>query len=237
MVNAALVLVVVSTLATPPSQSAGSVNRGQLQQGVPLSLDGEHHRFTSTVRRKGSNYGTQEMIALLRRSMKTVGVEGAPTILGSISRCDGGHMRPHKSHQSGRDVDILFYVKDRKGTRKASRGFVRFDGNGRCVQSSRQCAGMRFDVQRNWWLVRTLVWSKDPQVQFIFVADPLKELMLKYAKKRGEHTDILRRARTVLRQPGDSSPHADHFHVRIYCSPGDRSHGCVDKGPRWSWIQ
>jgi hypothetical protein len=37
-----------------------------------------------------------------------------------------------------------------------------------------------------------------------------------------------------LHQPGDSAPHDDHLHLRIYCSQNDRPLGCVDRGPvRW----
>jgi hypothetical protein len=39
----------------------------------------------------------------------------------------------------------------------------------------------------------------------------------------------------VLHQPGDSLPHDDHFHVRIYCPVGDRHAWCVDRAPlRWT---
>ena len=40
-------------------------------------------------------------------------------------------------------------------------------------------------------------------------------------------------ARTLMRQPGDSAPHDDHFHVRVYCTRSDRFHGCRDSGPVW----
>ena len=37
-----------------------------------------------------------------------------------------------------------------------------------------------------------------------------------------------------MKQPSDAEVHDDHMHVRLYCAPGDRSLGCVDKGPvRW----
>ena len=231
-------MMVVATPPTDRSNSQGSVSNGILKDGVAMPLDGPHHRFTYTVRKKGSNYGTQAMVALLNRAAGTVGqlVPGPPMVLGSISRCGGGHMMPHKSHQSGRDVDILFYVFDANGKRKAAHSFVKFDESGACI-SGKRCRGVRFDVQRNWWLVRTLLWSKRPQVQYIFVSNGLKNSLLAYARSRGEHPEILKRAQRVLRQPSDSSPHADHFHVRIYCSPSDREQGCQDKGPRWAWIQ
>ena len=91
-------------------------------------------------------------------------------------------------------------------------------------------------VQRNWWLVRTVVWSKRPEVQYIFVSTGLRKLLLAYGEKRGDHPEILRRARRLLIQPKDSSPHADHFHVRIYCAPEDKKNGCRNTGRIWDWV-
>ena len=34
----------------------------------------------------------------------------------------------------------------------------------------------------------------------------------------------------ACKQPGDSAPHNDHLHVRIYCPIEDRQFGCVDRG-------
>ena len=237
-------LLLCAALATAPPPAAkagvtasrGAAWNGSLDNGIAMALTGRHHQFSWVVSKRHSNYGTPEMIALLERAAATVGhfVEGPPLVLGSLSKEHGGKMNPHKSHQAGRDVDILFYVVSPKGERKRARGFYEFDGQGRCLHQS--CAGWKFDVQRNWWLVRTLLWSKRPQVQYIFVSNPLKRLMLEYAKRRHEHPEILRRARRAMAEPGNSSPHADHFHVRVFCGKQDRVAGCRDGGPRWDWI-
>ncbi|MFT5433593.1 MAG: penicillin-insensitive murein endopeptidase, partial [Myxococcota bacterium] len=207
-----------------------------LKCGRAMPIKGKHHRFSWTAKKKGSNYGTPDMIRLLERSANTVGsaVDGPPLVLGSISVRHGGKLGRHKSHQGGRDVDILFYAVSPDGKRKRSVGFYDFDGAGRCT--AKRCKGWTFDVQRNWWLVRTMVWSKRPEIQYIFVSKPLEKLMLNYARKRKEHPEILRRAAKVMAEPGNSSPHADHFHVRIYCSKKDKAAGCRDSGPRWDWV-
>ena len=153
--------------------------------------------------------------------------------VGDCSDEDGGDLKRHVSHNSGRDVDILFYVKDRHGKSIVPSRFTRFDGQGTMKGGSRS---LRFDVERNWWLVRTLLASNTPIVQYIFVSKPLKQLMLNFAKEHGEAKEILRRARYVLMQPRDSSDHADHFHVRVYCSEEDKKDGCRDTGPKWSWV-
>ena len=202
-----------------------------------MSLKGKHHCFTWNVRKKSSNFATPLMRNLMCRSSKAVArkLGGPPMVLGSISRDGGGKMFPHKSHQSGRDVDILFYMLDPKGQAKKSKGFYKFDALGRCTH--KRCKGWTFDVPRNWELVRTMVWSAKPYVQYAFVSKGLKKLLINYAVKHGEHPEIVKRAKRVLVQPGDSSPHADHFHVRIYCTKDELKRGCKNTGPRHRWVK
>ena len=38
-------------------------------------------------------------------------------------------------------------------------------------------------------------------------------------------------------RPKNSSPHADHFHIRIFCTDGDLEFGCKDYGPEWAWVK
>jgi penicillin-insensitive murein endopeptidase len=47
------------------------------------------------------------------------------------------------------------------------------------------------------------------------------------ARKLNEPAWLLERAESVLHQPTDSRPHDDHFHLRIRCTPEERSAGCV----------
>ncbi len=228
---------------TPPAKlqvgtSVGQPWSGRLDTGIAMPTEGRHHRFTSTTKKRGANFGSQALVALLLRAAGTVDhyVQSPPLVLGDLSRCGGGKLGGHKSHQAGRDVDILFYVEDTQTqVRRAAVGFYDFDAEGRCTKPA--CRRLRFALRENWWLVRTMLWSKRPFVQYIFVADWLKARLLAYAEKRGEHPEILRRARKVLAQPRNSSPHADHFHVRIYCTPEERARGCSDGGPRWDWVK
>lgn len=207
--------------------SVGTTSEGSLEDGFRVPLTGRFHRFYGPVRARGTHYATLEMAALLVRAARVVADElgGPPLVLGDISSEEGGDLARHASHNSGRDVDILPYRLDARGQPEAASRFVPFDA-----------ADPRFDDARNWWLLRTLIASQRPAVQYVFVARPLRARLLAWARSHDEHPEILRRAVKVLRQPGDSSAHADHFHVRIYCSAGDLDRGCVDTGPRWSWV-
>ena len=41
--------------------------------------------------------------------------------------------------------------------------------------------------------------------------------------EQGEDPSLLERAEAILHQPGDSAPHDDHLHVRIFCAEDDRA--------------
>lgn len=234
---AGLALLVALPLGSTTARggSVGTTGSGRLDNGFKLPLEGTWHEFAGPVRARGTNYATLELAALLARAASTVAREapGAPLVLADASVKRGGQVARHASHESGRDVDLLFYVRDERGDSVASPGFRRFDGAGRCV--SEGCR-LRLDVPRTWWLVRTLLASQRPAVQYLFVAEPLRALLLDYAREHGEHGTIVRRAQRVLHQPTDSSAHDDHLHLRVYCGASDRAGGCVDTGPRWPWV-
>ena len=88
----------------------------------------------------------------------------------------------------------------------------------------------------NWALVEQLLEEYPQDVQWIFVSHGVKAALLTYALQAGASLDTVERAVSVLHQPSDSSPHDDHFHVRIYC-PASAGAGCVDVGPVWPWAQ
>ncbi|PKN54059.1 MAG: hypothetical protein CVU56_28625 [Deltaproteobacteria bacterium HGW-Deltaproteobacteria-14] len=220
--------------AAPPEGTSGSPSHGALAGAFDMPLAGAGYRFYGPVAQRQAHYATLELAALIARAARVLRreVPGPPLVLGDMSAEHGGPLRHHASHQSGRDIDVIFLARDPAGAAVEAARFVRFDGAGRCV--SEGCE-VRFDVERNWWFVRTLVVSTEPAVQWIFVSEPLAKLLLDWARAQGEHPTILARARRLLKQPGDSAPHDDHFHVRIYCPPR-RAAGCVDAKPRWPWV-
>lgn len=233
-----LLLTCVGWLAHPVeplAASEGTPQDGRLVDGFEVPIEGPNHRFFSRSAKRGTQFTTLEVAALLWRSARHVAKTspGPRLLIGDCSLKEGGAVERHRSHRSGRDVDLLFYVEDAKGRGIESPDFLPFDGQGRCA---RKGCDLRLDVERNWNLLRTLIASQRPAVQYIFVAKPIKALLLRWAKSRGEHPEILRRAEQLMRQPSDSAPHDDHLHVRTYCSSTDLASGCVDVGPRWSWV-
>lgn len=118
---------------------------------------------------------------------------------------------------------------------------IRFDGEGKAFlrpaelehPPSPDWAERRFDTARNWQLVEALVTDPSIRVQWIFVSDPLGHALLQHARTHDRPAWVVEYAALVMRQPGDSAPHDDHFHVRILCTRADRFHGCKDRQPVW----
>ena len=211
------------------STSVGQANRGRLQGREKMDLKGRSWRFLPAIRQRGTYYGTFALVRLLEDASEAVAAEfpGALLEIGNIGRADGGPVTQSKSHQTGRDVDIAFFALDRKGRSRPTGRMLRYDANLRAGPHS-------FDVARNWALVKALIQSERTVVQWLFVSSPIRTALLKHARQQQEPQKLIRLAGAVLHQPGDSAAHADHMHIRIFCSDWDRSCGCRDYGPERS---
>ena len=213
------------------SRSMGLAFQGRLQRGVRLR-ESPYLRYVTEYRERGNHWGTWELVQLLERAAYRVerSLPGAKLSVGELSKREGGRIPGHASHQSGRDVDIAFYMLDGRGEPFEPYAFADFDADG---QGTGPNEGLRFDDERNWELVAKLVADGDARVQYIFVANHLKQRLLRAGRRRGAPGVLLDRAARVMVQP-TGHRHANHFHVRIYCSPGDKP-ACVDRGPRHPW--
>jgi len=160
--------------------------------------DGPHWAVVNPQRA----FGTEETIASVASAIRSV-VEAFPDspklYVGDISGPRGGYIRPHHSHQSGRDVDLgLYYTK-------GSAWFVRARAD-------------NLDRPRSWALVKALI--DDPNVEIIFVDRSIQRLLKEYALKAGESRERLEALfdersafseKLVRHQWG----HLTHLHVRF----------------------
>jgi penicillin-insensitive murein DD-endopeptidase len=137
---------------------------------------------------------------------------GAITSLGDLSSKGGRQLAHHHSHQSGRDADIAFFLVDDQGREVLAQDYIAIDANGQAPRHGR----VLFDDARNWAFVRSLITSPHAHVMAIFVADWLRDRLIRYARRVSE-PGIVRQATVVMMQPSDAPPHDDHFHVRISC--------------------
>ncbi len=212
------------------SISVGKASRGYLIDGAKLPDHGDGFMTRDVWRQRNNRYGTDELVDLITAVARrmTVHVRDAKLVVADLSgRGGGGGAEFHRSHQSGRDADLLYYMRDDKGKPFEADAMHVFDKTGHAKDGS----GLTVDVPRTWMLVRELVTAPEGPVQYIFMFEPLAQLLLTHAKEINEPELLVARARMALRQPGDSARHDDHLHVRVFCTAADKAYGCVDMGP------
>jgi penicillin-insensitive murein endopeptidase len=211
------------------SISIGKPSGGYLVEGRRLPDQGEGYTTRDVWRTRGNRYGTDELIDLItavgRQLAKT---PGEKLVVADLSTRKGGEARKwHRSHQSGRDVDLVYFMRDAQGKPMEADAMRVFDHNG----LARDGSGITIDIPRTWELVRSLITSREAIVQWVFMFQPIANKLLEHAVAKGEPEIVIARAKLVLKQPGDSARHDDHIHVRVYCSDHDINYGCVDIGP------
>ena len=214
-----------------PGRSVGSVTKGHLMEGVAVPLDGDDIAILPTHRKRGRRYGATNLVALLTVAAADLSRQypGTRLMLGDVSQREGGDILGHSSHNSGRDVDIAFFYTNKEGEALEAETLWRLNRKGKGK------GGRRFDVPRNWALVKALITSTEAEVQYLLVYDPLRRRLLAHAEATKEDPTLVARATRILRQPTDSSPHKDHFHLRVYCSRRDRLDSCHNRSPYWPW--
>lgn len=218
----------------PTSQSVGDANHGLVHRPAVLASTGPGWVVPPQWHDRGFLYGTEELVGALRRAAETMEQRfetGFPLAIADLSARRGGPSRWHRSHQSGRDVDLIFYSVDTRGRSLAppQTDMVAYDGDG----AARDGSPRYFDWARNWALIEALLSDPTIRVQWVFVSEALRQRLLLHAETVGRPAWVRAYAARLMWQPSDSAPHDDHFHVRVYCSRGDRHLGCVDKGPVW----
>ena len=196
-----------------PSAAVGRPQDGKLVNGEQLPAGRGYYR-----RRPHLAWGTNETISSLRQAIEKVRAKhkGVHDVaVGDISSEHGGKLRGHKSHQSGRDVDLGLYFK--KQRKKGPRAFISANRH-------------KIDHAPNWTLLEALVSKsrKSSLVNYVFLDYGVQKDLYQWAKKKGVKQQTLdwmfqyprgRRAmRGIIRhEPG----HADHYHIRFKCPPDD----------------
>ncbi len=213
--------------------SWGKANGGGITAPVRLPDEGDGYRVPARWRDRGLRFGTDELVDLLIDVSRRVAVSwpDARVTIADLSPQRGGASQWHRSHQSGRDVDLVFFATDVAG-RTVEPEIMRLFGADGYTRDDQEEAAPRlvFDTARNWSLVRALIEHRGSEIQRIFLFAPLITMLLDHARDIGEPEAVIARAAELLTQPGDSAPHDDHMHVRIMCSAADFAYGCRDYG-------
>jgi penicillin-insensitive murein endopeptidase len=182
-------------------------------------------------------FGLPRLVRAIERAAQVVEKEmpgGEPLIVGDLSAETGGKIPRHNSHRTGRDVDFLFYITSPTGIPQRNPGFIPISADGFVRLPDDTYAVL--DVRRQWLLFKTLLQDPEIDIQFLFMSRDLEARVMQYALAKETDWELLWHAQTVMLQPGDSLPHADHVHVRIACKPGEAVQGCTGGGPHWPWL-
>ena len=181
--------------------SLGTISVGFADQGRLINAARMPQDDSFVCQRPELAYGTQETVEALTLAFRAVHKQfpaSAPARLSHIGLADGGFLRPHRSHQSGRDADIGFFYK------------------GDVAPGARARREKLIDPARNWALLRALVTQTD--VQVILVDRGIQKVLRAQALGAGEDPDFV----SGLFGGGSHAliqharHHKDHFHVRFY---------------------
>jgi murein endopeptidase len=186
------------------SISVGAPNRGKIVNSIALPENNALYTIRKPDEAYGSTHTLHNIQLAIANFRQATGYQGE-VVIGAISKQGGGRLRPHSSHQSGRDVDIRLPLKNPNG-------------------SSDNVDDVDWDA--TWALLQALVATGE--VQYIFLSTSRQKLLYKAAKRAGASKDLLERMIQYPRKSGtndglirDESGHTAHFHVRFTCAPNE----------------
>jgi len=190
------------------SESVGKPNHGRLSGGRLLEVDGR-----GFIRKNDkAPYATDETIAIIRWACQRVvsmypGT--VPLVIGDLSARRGGRLKPHASHQSGRDADIGYFFKDNE-----------------VVKRFKDATPNNLDVEKTWTFLELLLSTH--RVEFLFIDRRLQPLLYEEARARGWTEEELgqlfeapvgeRHKHGIIRH---LKGHKHHLHVRFRCDKSD----------------
>ncbi len=196
----------------------GTPQDGRLINGVQIP---EGEGFTR--RMMPSSYGTTHAVTALMvalRDFESKWPYEPALVLGSMSAKHGGPLEGHKSHQTGRDLDVRLPL----------------DAS---VPNWFPVQPQRIDYKALWFLFAAL--ADTGEVTIIFLDYAVQEKLFKTAAKLGVPKDARRR---MLQWPRGEAAHrglvrhapghSKHFHVRFRCGPYETE--CVERGSAASGI-
>lgn len=223
-----------SPLAPELEGSVGMTHRGMLVHGVEIPAKGDGYEF---LRDNGRHWAQDRFAAAIERAAAKVEAErpGGTLVIGDVSAKNGGTLLPHLSHRSGRDADLVLYAQTLEGAPVASPGFIHYGADGLAWDDEHQ-RFLRFDVEREWLLVKALLEDPEARIQWMFANHVIEARLVEWARARGESDEIVWRAEQVMLEPHPGGPHDDHLHVRTACAANEIATGCVPWGPERPWL-
>ena len=181
-----------SPLVPDRAGSVGSPSHGVLTASTELPTHGPGY---SWLRQDDHHHALPRFVAAIERAADAVAAErpGCSLRVGDLSTQTGGRLLPHLSHRSGRDADLLFYLTTLDGAPVESPGFLPVGADGLAWDAAGK-RFLRFDVEREWLLVRTLLEDPQARIQWVFAHHNVEALLIEHARARGERAELVVRA-------------------------------------------
>ena len=202
------VLTIYTELPASYSESIGLPNQGRLKNAYRLPRSRAY-----MVRDRERAWCTEETAQAITSAFEMVqrSFRGTPRVMvHDLSHRQGGWMKGHHSHQSGRDADIAYFARD--------------CGLKPCAFRDLTPSGL--DAKRQWALLR--YWLRRNLVEAIFVDYQLQKPLYRLARQQGATREQLERWFQYPRGRGPPGgivrhfpKHADHLHVRFACHHTD----------------
>lgn len=224
-----------SPLTPSLSGSIGVPHNGTLTEGVELPKAGPGFRRYRP--HSDTHYALPRLVAAIQRAASALEIShpgGFPLVVGDLSLPTGGKIPRHNSHRTGRDVDFLYFLVSPSGFPIPATGFQALEADGFVRFADGRYA--RLDIPRQWAFFRHLLQDPEIDVQFLFISRALEAHIIRHALAVETQEELIWRAQTVMLEPVDSLPHADHVHMRIACRPKETVTGCSGGGPHFPWF-
>ncbi len=196
------------------AHSVGGVTTGSLDNPIRMpkldlyELRCPRHSYTTAATARG----LIDAIACFREHRRYAG----EIVIGDISRECGGSLGPHRSHQSGRDVDLWLPIAGGRYGR----------GCDHCGTDFCRPEPHEIDWHATWALVQAL--AARPEIEVVFLDFDLQAKLRRSALESGADPASLdaaiqwpRRGAPTLVQ--HSAGHVHHMHIRFRCPPDDPS--------------
>jgi len=188
------------------SISVGRADRGRLLGGLQLPKNDALYTRRNPAQSYGSSHTIMQLQTAVARFRRDSGYAGE-LVVKDLSRRRGGRFRPHRSHRTGRDVDIRLPL--RKGI-----------AAGTVPQSTSMV-----DWPATWKLMRALIDTG--HVRYIFLSRARQRSLHRAAQKLGESSERLAKTLEFPARGGKalirhSRGHRTHFHVRFSCAKWEK---------------
>lgn len=196
------------------TESIGRPNQGSLKNAVHLDPDGDGlGRGFAVAQHRPNLWGTPELVSLVQRCGKNYrsyfSLKYPPIPIGDLSSREGGALKKHKSHQSGRDVDVGFMRK-----KPLSKGYFT------------DTTPPEMNMYAQWVVLKCFL--DDPQIDKVFIEKSrvkaiqqyIKNIYKKRPKKLALYLSYFPGGKRKAIYP--DKIHKSHMHVRIKCARDDR---------------